>query len=438
MSDQGCAGASQEAFTRARHNKNSREFFTDLAVNGFGIIAVNLTALLFFYVIGKGYGPDALGGLNICLSLFLICGQVAPCGIQAAAFYHLPFSLLDPENTRKIAATALISACMPALLVSAAVWFGRPVMERIFDSQSVRDMLFFVAPALFFFTCNKILLNTISGMQHMRMYALLFAGRFPLMLLASLALLLSGAPKERLGAILLVSEVLTFCVGLWYVRRATRFSPRDFSLRWSKKLFSFGVYALPAGAMQALNTRVDILVLGIFYSDQYVGLYSFAAIIIEVLLQFAYAVRRNVDPMISRLSALKDPARLRRLLKTGVIIGLAFWVLIAVLSLSLFSPVLTFIGMYEQYHASFVFFAILLAGAVVWGSVVPVSGTLLQLGLPKQQSLLILCSMGTNLVLNFLLVPWLGGEGAAAATSVSFIVATALLFWLLKKHSKNF
>jgi O-antigen/teichoic acid export membrane protein len=51
-----------------------------------------------------------------------------------------------------------------------------------------------------------------------------------------------------------------------------------------------------------MNTRIDVLVLGLFWSDHIVGIYSFAATLAEGVYQLLVVLRTNYNPMLVRLT----------------------------------------------------------------------------------------------------------------------------------------
>ena len=63
----------------------------------------------------------------------------------------------------------------------------------------------------------------------------------------------------------------------------------------------FGLKGALSGVMGQLSTRIDILMLGIFMNDKIVGIYSFAAILIEGISQLFMVVRVNIAPSCTRL-----------------------------------------------------------------------------------------------------------------------------------------
>jgi O-antigen/teichoic acid export membrane protein len=67
----------------------------------------------------------------------------------------------------------------------------------------------------------------------------------------------------------------------------------------------------------------------------------------------------------------------------------------------------------------------------------PFIGLLISLNKPFYFSIIIFGSVLINLILNLVLIPKIGINGAALATGFAFIFETVLLFYIGKKFIKN-
>ena len=81
---------------------------------------------------------------------------------------------------------------------------------------------------------------------------------------------------------------------------------------------------------------------------------------------------------------------------------------------------------------------ILLIGIFLSSGFVPFNETLNQAGYPGSQSVLVSLTVLSNIVLNAILIPRLGINGAALATSCSFLLNAFYLFILVKRKVKLF
>ena len=59
----------------------------------------------------------------------------------------------------------------------------------------------------------------------------------------------------------------------------------------------FGFRGLGAGMFAEFNSRVDVLVIGFFLEDRAVGIYSFAAMLVDGIYHVLAMIRINFNPI---------------------------------------------------------------------------------------------------------------------------------------------
>ena len=89
----------------------------------------------------------------------------------------------------------------------------------------------------------------------------------------------------------------------------------DNYLYWIKTHLSFGIKCLWSGVFTELNSKIDIIMLGIFLSDEKVGIYSFAAFCIEGIYQIFVVLQNNFNPIIASYLSSKDKKNLSLFIK---------------------------------------------------------------------------------------------------------------------------
>jgi O-antigen/teichoic acid export membrane protein len=181
------------------------------------------------------------------------------------------------------------------------------------------------------------------------------------------------------------------------------------------------------GVLSEMNTRIDVLMLGLVYTDAMVGVYSFAAILAEGFFQLSVAVRNNADPRLGQYFAHGQRAEITAFARQirryffPVMFG------IGILAVVVYPLVLTVISSPEHLTTSWLVFGILITGYVLTSGYTPFNGLLLIGNLPGWQTGLMLLTTITSISLNALLIPLLGLYGAALATAMTFIVSTIAL-----------
>ena len=181
-----------------------------------------------------------------------------------------------------------------------------------------------------------------------------------------------------------------------------------------------------------LLSYTDVLVLQQFRSSEEVGLY-FAVVKTLALVSFIhYAMAATTAHRFAEYHASGDKARLAAYVAHAI--KWTFWPSLAatVALLAIGKPLLWLFG--PQFVAGYDIMFIAAIGLVVRAAIGPVERLLNMLGHQHICATAYALSFVINLVLCIALVPRFGGHGAAAATSLSLVFETILLFWIVRKR----
>jgi O-antigen/teichoic acid export membrane protein len=181
-----------------------------------------------------------------------------------------------------------------------------------------------------------------------------------------------------------------------------------------------------------LLSYTDVLVLQQFRSSQDVGVY-FAVVKTLALVSFIhYAMSATTAHRFAEYHALGDKARLSAYVAHAI--KWTFWPSLAatILLLALGKPLLWLFG--PQFVVGYDIMFIAAIGLVVRAAIGPVERLLNMLGHQHICALAYALAFAMNVVLCIALVPRFGGHGAAAATSISLVFETMLLFWIVRRR----
>ena len=183
-------------------------------------------------------------------------------------------------------------------------------------------------------------------------------------------------------------------------------------------------------AAQLLMDRADMLLLGLFDGTTSAGIYAIAYGIAALVTFVLTAVNIIFAPTIAALYAQGDRSGLQTLVTTT-----AWWTTLSALALAL--PLLVFpeiwLGLFgKAFVAGSNALRILIIGQLVNAIAGSVSYLMMMTGQERQAALIVVGATAGNLVLNLLLIPPFGMEGAAianAATLTAWNVAMAIFVW---------
>jgi O-antigen/teichoic acid export membrane protein len=181
-----------------------------------------------------------------------------------------------------------------------------------------------------------------------------------------------------------------------------------------------------------LLSYTDVLVLQQFRPSEEVGVY-FAVVKTLALVSFIhYAMSATTAHRFAEYHALGDKQRLSAYVAHAI--KWTFWPSLAatVLLLALGRPLLWLFG--SQFVGGYDIMFIAAIGLVVRSAIGPVERLLNMLGHQHICALAYALAFVMNVVLCVALVQRFGGHGAAAATSISLVFETVLLFWIVRQR----
>lgn len=399
----------------------------DIAWTTGSFVVLAASGLLINLVIAYFRTAADLGVFNIAYSFYIIVSQVAAFGVHYSVLRHAALHDDDPARLGTILASALLPVFMLGLVLAAAIFLAEPLFAAAFNSEPAARAIAFAALGIALFPATKVLISFLNALRHMKAFAVLQAGRY--IAVAAVVTVIAASDFDFTLATLcfLIAELLTLAGAFAYIAWKGLIGPPKLDAGWLRTHVSFGGRSLAAGMFGEINTRVDVLCLGLFLSDREVGIYSFAAMLLDGLYHLLAMVRVNFNPIL--VGALRDgrwdeAKRILRLSKryAPLVMG-ALAVCVFVFYWLVTVEFVPERGLQEGVVVLF----ILLTGLVLTAGFIPFDNLLLVSGHPMRQTLQQALAVLTNVVLNLSLIPVLGIEGAAIGTASSYFAAIAAL-----------
>jgi O-antigen/teichoic acid export membrane protein len=391
--------------------------------------------LVINVVIGAVFGATGLGVFGQVMAIFVIAGHTSAAGLHNATFRSIA---LTPEAAAGILTSGLAAALPFALGTALLALLCAPAIGRVLDSPATATAILWMAPGLLFFGLNKIGLAALNGMSLMQRHAAGQILRYLVITGAVAAIAASDDSPERLGAAFSLAEiVVSFYLTVATAPLRQGHGERGFSLRRAAGMLRFGLRSFGASLMADINLRVDTLMLGLFLGDREVGIYALAAMLVEGLGNVALVLRSLVNPGLTRLLAAGDEAAIRRLVTRVQIAAWPFLAVVFIAAWLLYQPAVRLVigaGDLEQGLAALLILIAMMAPYLTYSTFEEV---LMLAGHAGTQSMFQLTVTLANVVLNLLLIPPLGIEGAAIATGLASLCACLLLV-VMVRHRMNY
>lgn len=178
-------------------------------------------------------------------------------------------------------------------------------------------------------------------------------------------------------------------------------------------------------------SNIDIYMLGIWKDPVEIGLYNSAQRIYQFILIIPTAFASATLPLMSQL-ALTEKERFGELVSNTLLTVLAVTIPLAVGGIALSKDVIVFVFGAGYADAAFMF-SILMLLAVVTSIFLIISNAILAHNAQRQLAIAYGIGMTANILLNFLLIPTLGAEGAAFSILCTTTIATAITWNKLKQ-----
>ena len=412
----------------------SRKLRADILLNMLSFGFVGASGLFVILAIAKYYSPQVLGTFNLVYSFYLLLSQLVGAGIHFSVLRHI--SQLAAKQPERV--TVILQAGIGAMAVNSVFWIAlfllvRPLLLPFFDAPDLGAGLLFVTPALFFCGLNKVMLNHLNGKEAFVAAAVMNAIRALLLIALLIGCIAAGVEGAALPGVISTAEGMLFIILAIHARKALLAPAGESLSKWAREHLSFGYRSVVGSIFIDVNTRVDILVLGLFSSVGVVGIYSYVAMLTEGFGQFAIVFRTLINPKLTQAHFQHGSAALQAVAVKGRNLGYMILVPLGLSLVVLYMPIVKLFGFGPQFEAAFVPFAILMTGllaSIGYGLLLMIFN---QVGMPLEQSKLYFFIFASNLMLNLLLVPSFGMEGSAAGTALSYVATVGVMKVMVRR-----
>ena len=400
------------------------------------IVTASLAHFILRIVLGRELGPEGLGVYTLAFVIYLFGMQFAAFGIGAALTKYVAEFIEDQDTIRKYVSSGMSSSIITGTLMGIVLFFLSPyIAVSFFQVPELEPLLKLTALCYPFIAIQKAVLGTLNGFRRMHLYALLnIVQNVAVVAISVIFVLLFG-----MGV---YGAVMGFVLPTIFISLVCPFLIRDsLSLDQSSlwhiptlwQTTAFGFYVVLGNSIGFLNTQVDSILIGYYLNPAEVGIYAVAVLLAQTLTLIPSAVQRVTAPVTATLYGKGDIEGVRKIIfstmKKSFLVSVGIAAFIAI-----FGQFLIIILFTEEFLLSYVPLLILLLGYTVFASFMAVGGTLSSIGkvhIPFRISGL--CGV-LNVILNILLVPYLGINGAAIATTVSLIANFGFSTALIKKY----
>ena len=418
------------AWTRSLRDRwHSQKLTRDIVYTLASFLVLALSGIVINLVIARTRDAAALGVFNQAYAVYIIASQLATLGLHYSVLRHTALHDQDATQRGRLLWTAAVCALGLGSLAALIVGSSGALFGRLFDSDVTGRAIALSAPGLVLFSLNKVLLGYLNGLRLMKAFSVLQASRYLVVMACVAGVAVSSLPVEWATLAFCLAETTTAAGALLYLWTRGHLREAAFDRGWLQTHVRFGAKGLAAGMFAEFNSRIDVLLIGVFLPDREVGIYSFAAMMVDGIYHVLAMVRLNFNPLLVTVLRDKDETQARTLLSRSrrlvvpATLGLSLLALAALWVLS--AVVAPDKGLQEGIPS----LLILLTGLTLVSAFVPFDNLMLVSGHPGYQTVQQLLTVSANAILAVLLLPWMGIAGAASGTALSYVVGISALLW---------
>jgi O-antigen/teichoic acid export membrane protein len=379
-------------------------------------------------IIARTLGPEGKGVYSLLLLFPTLLFTFGNFGLHIANVYLFGKRKAD---IRMLASNSLWGTIMFGALSIVVFTLLYPILSQHILQGIPRGYVFAVVGSVPFMMANAYFGNLLLALKRVKTYNLITTVQLTL-LLVTVALLLVVFKVGLVATV--VAAVLNVVFGgvlmVWFVRRRVQFG-----LRWHKQLFkdafAYGLKGYFANAIQFLNYRLDILLVSFFLDATSVGIYSVAVNFAEVLWYVPTSIGTILFPHVATTTdAVANVVTARTTRQTLLLMAFAS------VGVAIASPWLIPWWFGPEFLPSVNALLILLPGVLLFSVAKIIGNDFSGRGLVITNGIVSALALVINSLLNIVLIPKYGINGASLASSISYTVATIALVVLFARRAR--
>ena len=408
--------------------KEGNKFAFDVGITFFASVANMLFGFVIMVIFGRYLGAGDLGLYRMTSTIYAIAMLVAAIGIPTAVIKYVAEFKGDKSKFSQIVSSGVITSLFLGIGFIALFYFSSGLFAGIFNMPRLSNLIKLLSPVFPFALVGGALLGLLNGLREMKKYAAATIIQSLLMVIVTVALIYYGFGVA--GAVIgIVLSSVGSCLFLICITK--KYFEITFSeyIHTTKKMLRFGAQIFGANAINMINYQADIILIGYFLTATEVGYYAVAVILSRFFWLVPQAIQTISYPATSEYWANNNHSALNKMIDKSMKYTACILLPIGLAVGFFANDIITFIFK-EEFVQSVLPLQILLIGTVTYAIIGLIGPSLTGVGRPDLCFKISAIGAITNLILNMLLIPYLGISGAAIATITSFVIMTILLIYL--------
>ena len=390
------------------------------------IIGVFVTAIVARY-----FGPESYGQFNYALSFVTLFTAFSTLGLETLTVK----AIVDKEQDEgTILCTSLVLRVIGGIILT----FIAVILIRLIEpNDSNTHILVFILSLTMVFKALEVIEYWIQAHQRAKISSVVRMTAYVIIAAFKIGMVLLGGNLIHFALIHMLNVII---IGIGLI--IAYFRNREEKFKWkvdidyAKSILSQSWYLILSGLMVTLYMQIDKVMLGSLMPTKVeVGVYSAAVSIASMWYFVPMAIIISFKPVIMSKKKINQNSYLKsvQLLYTIVTwLGIGFAIFVLIFS----NPIVNIL--YGAEYSK----AVDILSISIWGGIFAMIGTasstwLVCEGLQKYNTIFVFSGAITNVLLNAILIPKLGGYGAAIATFLTQFIANIVTPAFFKKTREN-
>lgn len=404
---------------------------------GFSLKILGLAlGYVFFLMVAKKYGAEGVGVLTLSITYLLIGTTLAKVGIDIG--FMKMIARIDGNNLPAIKGlyvnSLLLLILFTILIVLIFVIASKMVASFVFSKSYLEEAFTLGAIMVLPLALNHFHSEAFRGYKKVAFY---FLFNSVLVFLTAILLMFfnitPGFSRYPYVDIYLCAQVLVAFLSIICWLKVTKIYQvqKERSLS-SSAILSASFPIMITASVSFLMGWMDIIMLGIFRTEAEVGVYAMALKVAMLTSIALIAVNGIVAPKISSFFGKNDYEGIKKII--GQSTAIVFYSSLPILIVCLIFPEFVMKLFGEEFIAGAFALMMLSIGQFIHAMSGPVGNILNMTDKQKILRNITLVAALLNFVLNYLLIPLYGINGAAIATAVSWIAWNMLCVFYVYKY----
>ena len=403
-------------------------FAIDSLLNFSTQIVIFVLSLVSSIIIARSLGPQGKGVYSLAILIPTLIASIVSMGINSANVYFI--------GTKKFSINKILSNALAYSLlvgITFTLLFQLTIITYNLFSAKVIQILYFIVASpmiILLLVLDNINYTFLANRQIWHFSSVRFLRIF--FYVAILVFLYLFFSFSVLKAIFANIGGLLFAIflGFYLLNKQKYITKPRLNLQVFKEVIKFGYKQHLGSVFQLLNYRVDMLIVVALLSESELGLYSISVVIAETVWYLPNAIGQILFAKVASEtdeSANKFTPLVCRTIIIIIILGcLMLYALADILIPLLFT---------SSFSASILPLKLLLPGILFLSISKIIGSDLSGRGFPHYSSIASGVALIVTVVFDLLFIPIFGINGAALASSISYMVNAAVVLYFFKKTS---